>query len=174
MSRPPLSAFAPLCGVIAAAAVLSGCAAKKTPPPPTPVVTVASPLRMNVIDWDDYAGQFVAVDSVDVRPRVSGYLVSVDFKDGDFVKAGQKLFAIDPRPYQATLDQAKGQEARAEATLVNAKAQAARGATLLAAHAISQQAYDALVAGDYDAFLNARAERIHADMLKLCQGAMPQ
>jgi RND family efflux transporter MFP subunit len=143
-----------------AGAALTGCGPKPPPPAPTPVVTVAAPLQMRVIDWDDYVGQFVAVDSVDVRPRVSGYLVSVGFKDGDYVRKGQRLFSIDPRPYQALLDQAKGQEVRARATLTNAQAQAARGQTLLAAHAISQQAYDALVAAQGQAeadLISARA-----------------
>ena len=58
---------------------------------------------MNIVDWDDYVGQFVAVDSVDVRPRVSGYLQSIGFKDGDIVRKAQVLFVIDPRPYQAAL-----------------------------------------------------------------------
>ena len=141
-----LSPSPALAGLTLLGLVLAGCAAKTTPPPPTPKVTVATPLRMNVIDWDDYVGQFVAVDSVDVRPRVTGYLVSVAFKDGDYVRKGQALFAIDARPYQAILDQAKGQVLRAEATVTNAKAQAVRGQSLLTAHAISQQAYDALVA----------------------------
>ena len=145
LSSPVLLA---LPGLMMLATLLCGCDPKKPPAPPTPLVTVATPLRMNVIDWDDYVGQFVAVDSVDVRPRVSGYLVSIGFKDGDYVKQGQRLFTIDPRPYQAALDQAKGQAARAEATLINAKAQAARGQTLLTARAISQQAYDALVAAE--------------------------
>jgi RND family efflux transporter MFP subunit len=125
---------------------LTGCAAKTTSPPPPPTVTVATPLSMDVVDWDDFLGQFVAVDSVDIRPRVSGYLQQVAFKDGDTVRAGQLLFVIDPRPYQAVLDQAKGQQAHAEAALVNAQAEAARGQVLLAAHAISQQAYDLLLA----------------------------
>jgi RND family efflux transporter MFP subunit len=125
---------------------LSACAAKTPPPPPTPTVTVATPLAMDVVDWDDFLGQFVAVDSVDIRPRVSGYLQKVAFKDGDTVHAGQLLFVIDPRPYQAVLDQAKGQQAHAEAALVNAQAEAARGQVLLAAHAISQQANDLLLA----------------------------
>jgi RND family efflux transporter MFP subunit len=126
--------------------LLAACAAKTPPPPPPPTVTVATPLSMDVVDWDDFLGQFVAVDSVDVRPRVSGYLERVGFKDGDMVRKGQVLFVIDPRPYQATLDQARGSEAHAEAALVNARADAARGAVLLAAHAISQQANDALIA----------------------------
>jgi RND family efflux transporter MFP subunit len=129
-----------------AALCLVGCAAKAPPPTPTPTVTVATPLAMDVVDWDDFLGQFVAVDSVDVRPRVSGYLQQVAFKDGDMVHAGQLLFVIDPRPYQAVLDQAKGQQAHAEAALVNARADAARGQVLLAAHAISQQANDLLQA----------------------------
>jgi RND family efflux transporter MFP subunit len=148
MRRLSFLTFSALPGLLMLGALLCGCAAKKPPAPPTPMVTVATPLRMNVIDWDDYVGQFVAVDSVDVRPRVSGYLVAIGFKDGDYVKQGQRLFSIDPRPYQAALDQAKGQEARAQATLINAKAQSARGKTLLAARAISQQAYDALVAAE--------------------------
>ncbi|MDQ2859869.1 MAG: efflux RND transporter periplasmic adaptor subunit, partial [Pseudomonadota bacterium] len=126
---------------------MAGCGAKKAPAEPAPpAVTVANPLAANVVDWDDFLGQFVAVDSVDVRPRVSGYLRSVGFKDGDFVKKGQVLFVIDPRPYQAALDQAKGAAAHAQAALVNARAQSARGTTLLAAKAISQQAYELLVA----------------------------
>jgi RND family efflux transporter MFP subunit len=133
--------------MLLAAALLVSCGAKKAgnaPPPPT--VVVATPLQKTVVDWDDYVGQFVAMDSVDVRPRVSGYLQTVAFKDGQIVRKGQLLFVIDPRPYQAALDQAKGQAAHAEAALANARIEAARGEQLLAAHAISQQAYDALVA----------------------------
>jgi RND family efflux transporter MFP subunit len=160
---------AALIGVAFAALALAGCAAKRQPTPPAPTVTVATPLRMNVIDWDDYVGQFIAVDSVDVRPRVSGYLVSVGFRDGDYVKQGQRLFSIDARPYQAALDQAKGQEARAQATLVNARAQAARGQTLLAVHAISQQTYDALVAaeGQAAADLTSAQATVRANALNL-------
>ena len=135
-----------------------GCA-KKAPPPAKPLVTVATPLPLNVIDWDDYVGQFVAVDSVDIRPRVSGYLVSVGFKDGDYVRKGQTLFVIDPRPYQAALDQAKGQAAHAAATAVNAHTEAVRGQTLIGAHAISQQAYDSLVAAERQ----AKADQASAD-----------
>ena len=151
------------------AAALAGCSAKKPPPPPTPTVTVATALRMNVVDWDDYVGQFVAVDSVDIRPRVTGYLVGVAFRDGDYVAKGQRLFTIDPRPYQAALDQAKGLEARAEATLTNAKAQAARGQALLAARAISQQAYDTLLAaqGQAAADLGSAQAAVRAQALTL-------
>lgn len=128
-------------------AVLGGCAPPRSrPATPPPAVTVAHPLSRTVVDWDDYLGQFQAVNSVDIRPRVSGYLEAVGFKDGEMVRKGQVLFVIDPRPYQAALDQAKGQEAHTQAALANAQANAARGAELLAARAISQQAYDLLVA----------------------------
>lgn len=133
------------------AVALAGCGNKSKSPPPPPTVTVATPLQQTLVDWDDYTGQFVAVDSVDVRPRVTGYLQSVNFKDGEYVRKGQVLFVIDPRPYQALLDQAKGAQAHAQAALTNAKTEAARGATLLAAKAISQQAYDTLVATERQA-----------------------
>jgi len=114
---------------------------------------------MSIVDWDDYDGQFEAPESVDVRPRVSGYLVALGFKDGEYVRKGQRLFKIDPRPYQAALDQAKGQEAHDVAALANAKSQADRGKVLLADHAVSQQAYDQLVANQRQAEADLAAAR---------------
>src|SRR5580698_4128328 len=70
---------------------LAGCGKAPEHAPPPPTVVVSTPLQMTVVDWDDYVGQFVAVDSVDVRPRVSGYLQTIGFKDGDIVKKGQVL-----------------------------------------------------------------------------------
>jgi RND family efflux transporter MFP subunit len=138
-------------------ASMTGCGKKAEPVQQAPTVVVSTPLQMSVVDWDDYVGQFVAVDSVDVRPRVSGYLQSVGFKDGEIVRKGQVLFEIDPRPYQDALDQAQGQQAHAEAALLNARAQAARGQTLLAAHAISAQTYDGLVAAQAQAVADLQA-----------------
>lgn len=126
--------------------VLTACAAKAPPAPSPPVVTIATPLASEVSDWDDFVGQFVAVDSVDIRPRVSGYLQSVAFRDGQRVSKGQLLFVIDPRPYQAALAQARGGEAHVQAALANASDQARRGQSLVGASAISQQAYQVLVA----------------------------
>lgn len=131
---------------LSAVLLLAACGAARQPAPPPPAVTAAHPLSRNIVDWDDFVGQFVAVDSVDIRPRVSGYLTEVAFKDGSTVRKGQLLFVIDPRPYQAALDQAKGQASHAAAAAANARAEAERGKTLLSAHAISQQAYDTLVA----------------------------
>ncbi len=148
--RRPLTAAAKLVSVLAAVVAASGCA-RKAPPPPPPTVIVATPLSLSVVDWDDYDGQFIAVNSVDIRPRVSGYLMKVGFRDGDRVRKGQVLFEIDPRPYQAALDQAKGVLAHDQAALINAQEQLARGRTLVAAKAISQQAFELLEAAERQA-----------------------
>ena len=121
---------------------LVGCEKKKPPPPPPPVVTVAKPLTTKIVDWDDYVGRFEAINSVDIRPRVTGYLQAIAFRDGQIVRKGQLLFIIDPRPYQAALTQARGQEQHAEAALSNAKVELTRARNLLAAKAIPEQQYE--------------------------------
>lgn len=83
--------------------------------PPPPQVTVAKPLTATVADTTVLLGQFAAVDSVELRPQVGGTLTSIGFKDGQIVHAGDKLFAIDPRPYQIKLDQAVAQLQTAQA-----------------------------------------------------------
>src|SRR5690606_36065973 len=90
-------------------------------------------------DWDDYVGRFEAVQSVEVRPRATGYLQRVHFSDGQFVRAGQPLFTIDPRPSRAALEQARAQLARAEALLANARTELARSETLAASQAASRE-----------------------------------
>lgn len=131
---------ADIAALLAAGLATTGCAKKKTdPPPPPPMVSVATPLVSSVTDWDDFVGHFEAMDTVQVRPRVSGYLQQVAFRDGQLVRKGQLLFVIDPRPYQATLDQARAQAQRVRATLGNARAERARTETLVAGRAASQQ-----------------------------------
>jgi RND family efflux transporter MFP subunit len=136
--------------------IAAGCA-KKPPPPPLPRVVAATPLQRQVNDWDEYVGRFEATSSVDVRPRVSGYVQRVDFKDGQIVRAGQLLFQIDPRPYQAALDQAAGQEARAVATLNDAKVELSRSRALFAAKATSQQDVDTRQATEQQAEADLKA-----------------
>jgi RND family efflux transporter MFP subunit len=131
---------------------VTGCAAKKKPTPPTPPpVYVSHPLQQKVVDWDDFVGRFEAIDSVDIRPRVSGYLQSIGFKDGQVVRKGQVLFIIDPRPYQAILDQQRGQEAHAVAALQNARIELTRAEKLLAARAIAEQEYETRLATEQQA-----------------------
>ncbi|MGZ5990970.1 MAG: efflux RND transporter periplasmic adaptor subunit [Caulobacteraceae bacterium] len=121
---------------------LTACGQKPKPNAVPPAVTVSRPLQKEVVDWDDFVGRFEAMDQVDVRPRVSGYLTRIGFKDGELVKKGQVLFEIEPRPYAAALDQAKAQAQRAEATVQNSRTALERGKTLLAARAISQEEFE--------------------------------
>ncbi len=124
--------------------MLAACGKKADQPkaPQLPAVGVAVPLQQAIVDWDDYVGRFEATKSVEVRPRVSGTLEAIHFKDGDLVRQGQLLFTIDPRPYEATLAQARAQAQRQRATLALARAQLARGARLLDAQAISKEDYE--------------------------------
>jgi RND family efflux transporter MFP subunit len=139
MRNPILGAAA----VLAVALALAACHGRpKAAAPPPPAVTVAHPLVEQVVDWDDYVGQFQAVNTVEVRPRVSGYLVGVHFKDGQTVRKGQLLFTIDPRPTQAALLQAQAQAARAAATLANAETELNRRKELLAIQAVSKEEYE--------------------------------
>ena len=126
----------------AALLMLAACYGKAEQGPPqqgAPPVTVATPLVEEVVDWDDYVGRFEAVQNVEVRPRATGYLQGVHFRDGDYVRAGQLLFTIDPRPAQAQLAQATAQLAQAQAGLVNARTELARTRALSAQRAASQE-----------------------------------
>jgi multidrug efflux system membrane fusion protein len=101
-----------LAAALAAAVImLAGCA-RRTPdaagPDPAPI-PVSKPVVRQVTDFVDFTGRTDAVQSVDVRPRAAGYLVKMPFEEGTEIKAGDLLFVIDPRPYQAQLDQAAGQ-----------------------------------------------------------------
>ena len=78
---------------------------------------VARPLQKNITEWDEYTGRFTAVETVEVRARVSGFIDSVHFKEGQIVKQGDLLFVIDPRPYQLAVEQAKADVERAKAKL---------------------------------------------------------
>jgi RND family efflux transporter MFP subunit len=151
------------------AALLVGCGKSAPPPEAPPTVKVATPLMREVTDWDDYAGRFEAVDSVEVRPRISGQLQSVHFKDGQNVRKGQLLFVIDPRPLAAQLAQSKAQLARAQAAQVNAEAALKRGTSLLDTHTISQSDFDALRAAQLQAAAEVAAAQasVEANALNL-------
>jgi RND family efflux transporter MFP subunit len=125
------------------ALALAGCGEAAQPPsPPPPQVTVANPVKRSIVDLDEYVGRFVAVDAVEVRGRVSGYLEKVHFKDGELVKAGDLLFTIDQRPFKAALDQAKADLARARAALDLAVADLKRAQDLIGRQTISEQVYE--------------------------------
>jgi RND family efflux transporter MFP subunit len=158
-----IRATAVLTTAVSATALLSACGKEAPPPDPAPTVLVAAPLVREVTDWDDYAGRFEAVDSVEVRPRVSGLLQSVHFKDGDNIKKGQLLFIIDPRPFAAKLSQSKAQLARAQAAQVNAEAAYKRGVSLIASHVISDSDLEALTAARLQATADVAAAQANVE-----------
>jgi RND family efflux transporter MFP subunit len=141
LSRPILMAALPLLAL-----TISGCdeqeSQAKAAPPPLPQVTVALPMKKVVADEEEYVGRFVAVESVEVRARVSGYLDAIHFRDGQMVKAGDRLFTIDRRPFQTALDRAKAQLEQAKANLAFADRDLARGRSLKLDSTITQQTLD--------------------------------
>ena len=129
--------------VAALAALLAGCGqSQQAAAPPDPVVTVAHPVHRTVVDQDDYVGRFVAIDSVEIRARVSGYLDQIHFTDGQMVKQGDLLFTVDKRPFQTSLDQARANLAQAHANLAFTEADLARGAQLVRDKTITDQTFD--------------------------------
>ena len=115
-------------------------AAQTAPPPPT--VTVSKPFIKDMQEWSDFTGQFEARESVEVRARVSGYLESINFVDGQLVKKGDLLLVIEPRPFELALETAKAQQAQAEAQLQLAQAQLDRTAQLRKNDYATKETYD--------------------------------
>ncbi|TMJ04966.1 MAG: efflux RND transporter periplasmic adaptor subunit [Alphaproteobacteria bacterium] len=129
--------------LLAVAAALAGCgegAPKQAAPPP--VVTVAKPVKQTVTDYDEYVGRFIAVDSVEIRARVSGYLDKVHFKDGQIVKQGDLLFTIDRRPFETALAQTRATLAQARANLAFAESDLARASQLVRDRTITEQTFE--------------------------------
>src|SRR5215468_3820769 len=140
---PPSIATRPILFVVLL--LLVGCSEspqKQASAPPPPTVTVANPTKRVVVDQDEYVGRFVAIDSVEVRARVSGYLDRIDFTDGQMVKQGDLLFTIDKRPFRTTLDQTKANLAQAQANLAFAETDLNRGAALVRERTITEQTFD--------------------------------
>ncbi len=124
-------------------AALYGCSGpSEAQAPPAPSVTVAVPLVQAVQDWDEFTGRFEATQSVEVRARVGGYVSGVHFRDGDYVRRGQLLFSLDPRPAQAALASARAQLSQAQAQLALAQSELTRSETLLESQAVSQAEVD--------------------------------
>jgi RND family efflux transporter MFP subunit len=125
-------------------ASVAGCGQgqQQSAAPPPPTVTVARPVQRTVIDQDEYVGRFVAVDSVEVRSRVSGYLSQIHFTDGQMVKKGDLLFVIDHKPFQIALDQMRANLAQARANLAFTEADLARGKELVQNKTITEQTFD--------------------------------
>src|SRR6266567_4693083 len=124
--------------------ILTGCGrAAAHQRPPAPAVTVAPVERKEIVEWAEFTGRSEAVESVEVRPRVSGHIQQVRFQSGQMVKKGEVLFQIDPRWYQADHDRRQAELEQATAHLENARREAERTAQLLANNAISIEDADA-------------------------------
>jgi len=132
--------------LLTAIALLAGCGQEPAPSGggemQPPEVTVAPPALEEITEWDEYTGRFQAIESVEVRARVSGYLESIHFTDGDMVEKGDLLFVIDPRPFEAALAAAEARRAEAEARLEVAERDLERASDLLKDGNISKQVYD--------------------------------
>ena len=127
------------------AAVLSACGESQSQPQavaPPPLVTIAQPVTKMIADQDEYVGRFVAVESVEVRARVAGYLSAIHFQDGQVVQAGDLLFTIDRRPFEIALAQAQAGLARTRAALAFAESDLARAEGLTIGTVITRQTFD--------------------------------
>ncbi|QIF01395.1 efflux RND transporter periplasmic adaptor subunit [Roseimicrobium sp. ORNL1] len=158
----------PLC-ILLPALVLSACkpeAPQMQPPPPT-AVTVAAPVKQKVKEWDEFTGRVDAAKSVVLYSQVTGYLMSIDFKDGSEVKKGTLLFQIDPRPFQAVLDQALAQHEQAKVKLELSRSEYDRASKLLDSKAISAEDYDTRSKAVREAEAGLRVTQAAVDKAKL-------
>ncbi len=158
-----------LASIALAALVVAGCArneAAEAPPAP-PQVSVAKVIERPITEFDEFTGRFTAVDRVELRPRVSGYISSVNFTEGHEVKKGDVLFVIDPRPYDAEFKRAAAELARAKTQLSLAQSEFERAKTLLDARAISKEEFDARVSGAAQATANVQAADAALDAAQL-------
>ena len=154
---------------IATLIALGGCRSDATNAPATaaPQVSVAAALEREVTEWDEFTGRLEAVESVEVRPRVTGYIESVNFQEGAVVVKGDLLFVIDPRPYRAELAKAEAELARANARAELTDSDVKRSEKLLAIKAVSQEEYDQRVNASREALANVAAARAAIDAAKL-------
>ncbi|WP_049623165.1 efflux RND transporter periplasmic adaptor subunit [Frateuria defendens] len=127
---------------IAAALLMSGCKSDAQAAPSVQTVRVSHPVQQQVRDVDTYTGRFEAIDTVEVRSRVGGYLDKIAFKDGALVKKGDLLFEIDPRPFQAAVTEAEGALAKARSQLRLSQQEFERAQTLITTHTIAQSLFD--------------------------------
>jgi RND family efflux transporter MFP subunit len=152
-----------------AALILSSCArneAAETPAAPPPV-QAAKVVSKPVTEFDEFTGRFEAVERVEVRPRVSGYVMATKFEQGHEVKKGDILYVIDPRPYQATLKHAQAELTRARTQTALAQSERVRATKLVEKRAISQEEFDTRTSGYEQAAANLQAAEAAVDSAAL-------
>jgi RND family efflux transporter MFP subunit len=160
----------PLLSLISLAVTLAGCSAKPPAPPPPPAVSVAPVLQRDVAEWDEFSGRLQAVDQVEIRPRVSGYIRRVTFTEGREVRKGEVLFEIDPRQYQADLDRAQAQLEQARTAADLAAREVARAEKLVNVQAISREEFDSRTSAQANSVAAVRAAEAAVETARLNLG----
>ena len=150
--------------------VCLSCAKKQAPTPPPLAVEVATAIQKDVPITREWIGTLDGFVNADIRPQVTGYVLRQVYKEGTFVRRAEVLFEIDPRQFQAALDQAKGFLAQNEAVLGKAKLDVARFAPLVAQRAVSQQELDNAVAAERQAQANVSSARASVEQAQLNLG----
>ena len=155
--------------VLLVALFAAGCARNEAAEAPAapPSVQVAKVVSKPITEFDEFTGRFEAVERVELRPRVSGYVTAARFEQGHEVKRGDVLYVIDPRPYEATLKHARVELARARTQAELARSERERATRLIEKHAISQEEFDARTAGNEQAAANVAAAEAAVDAAAL-------
>jgi membrane fusion protein, multidrug efflux system len=148
-------------------AAIAGCSKEEPPPPPPPDVTVTEAVQKDVPIYIELVGSTLGSEDVEIRARVEGYLVSMNFTEGSFVKKGQVLYKIDPQQYQAALSQAQANLATAKARLDKTNNDVARYKPLAAEKAVSQQELDNALSAQEAARFQVTAYDAMVDKAKL-------
>jgi membrane fusion protein, multidrug efflux system len=147
-----------------------GCKKASPPAPPPPAVTVANPLQKEITDWNEYTGRLTAVESVEVRPRVSGHIASIHFVEGQEVKEGALLFVIDKRPFEAEVNRAEARLSQAKAAQSLANANLERAKKLASTQVISKEEADVRVSEAMQADADVEQAIAQLDSAKLQLG----
>jgi multidrug efflux system membrane fusion protein len=146
-----------LAGLSFAALTVSGGNEPPAAAAPPPAVTVAVVPEREISEWDEFTGRLQAVDQVEIRPRVSGYIKRVTFDEGKEVKKGEVLFEIDPRPYEAELARAEAELAQAHSAASLAKSEVQRAGKLVEVQAISREEFDSRTSAEVQGGAQVRA-----------------
>jgi RND family efflux transporter MFP subunit len=169
----PYSTLAPYArarsiSILLLGATLAACGGPPAPEvPPPPQVSVATVVERDITEWDEYTGRLEAVNTVEIRPQVSGVLQQVAFTEGKEVRQGQLLFQIDPRPFQAELSRAEAEAERGRTAAELAATDLTRSERLLGTRAISQEEHEQRVAASRSASAAVRAAEAAVEIAKL-------
>jgi RND family efflux transporter MFP subunit len=155
---------------VLAVALLAGCEQNSFVPPPPPKVEIAVPVQRAITRYLEATGNTAPIKTVDLVARVQGFLQSIDYKDGDFVKEGTPLFTIEPETYKLKLDQAQAAEAGAQASVKQAEADFKRQSDLVARQAVSQATLDTSTSARDNAQANLLQAQVNTKIAEVNYG----